>query len=115
MTRNFYRNKKHNLRKYFINNTVKNKEQFPHFRQYFKSKHPALIVGEQFDKVKKIEEWKYRKVMHGEKDGRHHNETIIPNPDPTDSEPMNIARRVRHDSKQNFSSWKYPWKYPKKQ
>ena len=89
-------------------------EQFPHFRKYYKSNHPALIVGEQFDEVKKIEEWKYRKVMHGYKDGRHNNETVIPNPNPNDPEPMNIVRRVRHDDKRNFSTWKYSWKYPKK-
>lgn len=23
-----------------------------------------------------------------------------------------IGKRVRHDEKKNFSTWKYPWKYP---
>lgn len=74
-----------------------------------KSKHPALIVDEHSEK-----EYKYRKVMHNERDGRHLNEKVYPNPDKSDSRPMYIAKRKRHDSKENFSKWKYPWKYPKK-
>lgn len=82
---------------------------YPHFRYYKKSKHPALIVGEQ-----PIDEYRYRKVMHGEKDGRHSNEKISPNPNPKDKNPMYIAKRVRHDKKQNFNETPLPWKYPKK-
>ena len=26
----------------------------------------------------------------------------------------NVAKRVRHDEKKHFSTWKYPWKLPKK-
>ncbi len=37
---------------------------YPHFRYYKPSKHPALIVAEHSE-----EEYKYRKVMHSEKDG----------------------------------------------
>lgn len=51
--------------------------------------------------------------MHGEKDGRHTNETIFPNPDPNDNDPMNIAKRVRHDEKRFFGNFPLPWKYPK--
>ena len=90
-------------------NKQEEKETFPHFRKYRPSKHPALIVGEHSP-----EEYRYRKVMHGDRDGRHLNERIYPNPNPLDKEPMHIVRRVRHDKKDNFSKWKYPWKYPGK-
>lgn len=88
-------------------------EKFPHFRKYFKSGHPTLIVGEQKAENNR-EEWRYRKVMHAERDGRHFNEVVTPNPNKNDPRPMHIARRVRHDDKENFSKWKYPWQYPKK-
>ena len=52
--------------------------------------------------------------MHSERDVRHLNEKVYPNPDPTDKKPMYIAKRVRHDDKKHFSSWTYPWKYNKK-
>ena len=48
---------------------AKDKEKYPHFRYYKKSKHPALITGEHSK-----EEYKYRKVMHSEKDGKRNNE-----------------------------------------
>ena len=82
---------------------------YPHFRYYKKSNHPALIVGEQPE-----EEYKYRKVMHGEKDGKRTNEMVYPNPDPKDPEPMYIGKRVRHDKKNNFENQPLPWRYPKK-
>lgn len=85
------------------------KAPYPHFRYYKKSGHPALIVGEQ-----PIDEYRYRKVMHGEKDGKRTNETVFPNPDPTDKEPMHIGKRVRHDKMENFEARPLPWKYPKK-
>lgn len=84
-------------------------ETFPHFRKHLKANHPALIVGE-----KSKEEYTYRKVMHGEKDGRHLNEEVRPNPNKKDKKPMYIAKRVRHDPKEKFSTWTYPWEYPKK-
>ena len=93
------------------NNKNKTKEKYPHFRYYLKSKHPALIVGEQISK-KNGEEYKYRKVMHGEKDGRHWNEEVFPNPKPGDNRPMHIAKRVRHDKKTNFEPYALSWKYP---
>ena len=52
--------------------------------------------------------------MHGEKDGRHLNEIVKPNPKKGDKEPMYISKRVRHDEQRFFSKWKYPWKYKKK-
>ena len=90
---------------------------YPHFRYYNKSKHPALIVGERKrTEVGKapVDEYKYRKVMHGAKDGRHLNEKVYPNPDPHDPEPMYITRRERYDDKENFEERPLPWKYPKK-
>ena len=93
---------------------------YPHFRYYKKSKHPALIVGEQkgFKQtpqgVKDIDEYKYRKVTHSERDGRHLNEKVYPNPNPKDNNPMYIGKRVRHDEKENFEEYPLPWKYPKK-
>lgn len=94
---------------------------YPHFRYYKKSKHPALIVGEQKGKKtdkqgneRETEEYRYRKVMHGEKEGGRTNETVFPNPNPNDPEPMRIAKRVRHDDKENFDPKPLPWKYPKK-
>ena len=82
---------------------------YPHFRYYKKSKHPALIVGEQ-----PVDEDKYRKVMHGEKDGSRNNEIVYPNPDKRDNEPMYIGKRTRHDKKDNFENVPLPWKYPQK-
>ena len=85
------------------------KETYPHFRKYKKSNHPALIVSE-----KSKTEYNFRKVTHSERDGRHLNEKVYPNPDKKDNKPMYIAKRVRYDNKNNFSNWVYPWKYPKK-
>ena len=52
--------------------------------------------------------------MHGEKEGGRNNERVYPNPDPTDKEPMYIARRVRHDKMTTFRDKPLPWKYKKK-
>ena len=83
------------------------KETFPHFRRYKKNNHPAMIVAE-----RSADEYEYRKVMHSERDGRHLNEKVFPNPDPTDKEPMYIGKRVRHDKKIFFGKI-LPWKYKK--
>lgn len=80
------------------------KENFPHFRKHNTSNHPALITGEHSEK-----EYDYRKVMHGEKDGRHRNEKVSPNPNPKDPKPMYIGKRERHDEKNKFGE-KLPWK-----
>lgn len=85
------------------------KETFPHFRYYKKSKHPALIIGEQ-----PVDEYKFRKVMHSEREGGQPNEKVYPNPNPKDPKPMYIGKRVRHDKKTQFESYKLPWNYPKK-
>ena len=85
---------------------MKKKDVFPHFRRYKKSNHPALITGEFSEK-----EYKYRKVMHSEKDGRHLNEKVYPNPNPKDKKPMFIGKRVRHDKKRYFGK-RLPWKIP---
>lgn len=81
-------------------------DKYPHFRKYLKSGHPALITGEYSDI-----EYDYRKVTHSEREGRHLNEKVFPNPNLNDKEPMYITKRTRHDKKKNFSSWIYPWKY----
>ncbi|MDE7165064.1 MAG: hypothetical protein K2O04_06580, partial [Clostridiales bacterium] len=83
-------------------------ETFPHFRHYLKSNHPALILGEL-----EPDEYKYRKVTHSEREGRHLNEKVEPNPDPTDDRPMYIVKRQRHDKKKHFGK-RLPWKPPKK-
>lgn len=80
---------------------------YPHFRYYKKNKHPALIVGEQ-----EIDEYRFRKVMHAEKDGNRTNEKVEPNPNPKDTEPMYIGKRIRHDKKEFFEDKPLPWKYP---
>ena len=112
------------IRKSYVEKLAKEKRRievaYPHFRFYRKSNHPALIIGEQKGSkqtaqgVKEVDEYKFRKVMHGEKDGRHLNEIIYPNPNPKDNRPMYITKRVRHDDKNNFENSPLPWKYPKK-
>lgn len=82
---------------------------YPHFRYYKKSKHPALIVGEQ-----PVDEYRYRKVMHSEYDGKRKNEVVYPNPNPKDNDPMCIGKRIRHDKKDCFENKPLPWIYPKK-
>lgn len=89
------------------NGKPKSKPKYPHFRYYKPSKHPALITAEHSK-----DEYKYRKVMHSEKDGRHFNEKLYPNPNPKDSKPMYIGKRVRHDKKTKFEKQILPWKYP---
>lgn len=86
----------------------KTKSKFPHFRKYYKSGHPALIVGEEKSNQKDM--WKFKKVMHEPKDGRHLNDEVSPNPNKKDPRPMYIGRRVRKDEKKHFSPWKYKWK-----
>ena len=89
---------------------------YPHFRYYRKSKHPALIVGEQTANKnnKTVEEYRYRKVTHSQIEGGRNNDMVYPNPNPKDTEPMYITKRVRHDEKDNFENKPLPWKYPKK-
>ena len=87
------------------------KEEFPHFRKYNKSNHPALITGEHNE-----DEYQFRKVTHSVKEGSKNNEKVEPNPNPLDPRPMYIVKRKRHNKKKFFSKRKYPWKYrpPKK-
>ena len=101
-------------------NSVRVEAPYPHFRYYKKSHHPALIIGEQKGekkddkgKIHITDEYRYRKVMHGEKDGARNNEKVYPNPNPKDPKPMYIGKRVRHDEKKNFENLPLPWKYPK--
>lgn len=101
-----------NNKKFSKNNNGHLKAPYPHFRYYRKSGHPTLIVGEQNSADK--DEYRYRKVMHSEKDGRHLNEKVEPNPNRKDKKPMYIGKRVRHDDIHNFEDRPLPWKYPKK-
>ena len=87
----------------------KTKEKFPHFRRYKKSGHPALILSEDTNK-----KYKFRRVTSSEFSGHHRNERIEPNPDKRRRTPMYIVKQRQSDYKKNFSTWKYPWKFPKK-
>ncbi len=85
--------------------------EYPHFRNYKKSKHPALIL--ELTKHNKTDEavYAYRDVTHSKVKSY---DEIVPNPDPSDSKPMRINSRVRFDVPENFSDKPLPWKYPKK-
>ena len=87
----------------------KAKENFPHFRHYKKSGHPALILSNDGD-----DKYKFRRVTSSEFSGHHRNEKIEPNPDKRRSTPMYIVKQRQSDFKKHFSTWKYSWKYPKK-
>ena len=87
--------------------TGKVKETFPHFRKYFKSNHPALILKEEG------EDYHFRRVTSSEYSGHHKNEKVEPNPDKTRTTPMYIVKNKQKDKKKRFSPWKYPWKYKK--
>ena len=96
------------IRVSYARKAERKESEYPHFRRYKVSDHPALIIKEHSN-----DEYDYRKVTHSEKDGRHLNEMVYPNPDPTDKDPMYIVKRVRHDKKNKFGK-RLPWKYPKK-
>lgn len=112
------------IRKSYVEKSAKANRRieaaYPHFRYYKKSKHPALIIGEQKcvketgQGAKEIDEYRYRKIMHSDKDGERKNEMVYPNPNPKDDRPMYIGKRVRHDDKENFNECPLPWKYPRK-
>lgn len=85
---------------------MKKKQGFKkHFRKYFKSNHPALIVGEE------KEDYKFRRVTSSALSGHHKNEKVFPNPDKSRKTPMFIVKQEQKDKKNRFSKWKYPWKY----
>ena len=87
-------------------------DKYPHFRQYKKSGHPALI--ELLTKHNKTGEdvYGYRDVTHSKYRGRHMNQEIDPNPDRTDPKPMYIRKGRKFDSPENFSDLPLPWEYP---
>lgn len=103
-----YKNNDYHTKNYVEYDKPNEKQIYPHFRRYNKSGHPAMITGEYSS-----DEWNYRKVTHSDKDGRHLNQKYYPNPNPLDSKPMYVAKRVRHDDKVNFSKWRYKWKIKK--
>jgi len=88
---------------------MSNKDKYPHFRYYIKSKHPVLIIGENSEG-----EYLFRKVTSSERDGGRPNEKIEPNPDPTRTTPMYIGKRIRHDKKKFFDKRILPWTLPNK-
>ncbi len=106
------------IRRYYAKKAAKKKTgrveaPYPHFRYYKKSRHPALIVGEQ-NTEQNEEEYRFKKATHSPTEGRHKNDKIEPNPDPTDNKPMYIVRRERHDLKENFEDKPLSWRPPKK-
>ena len=92
-----------------VNKRQSAKETFPHFRYYFKSRHPALILKEEDS-----EKYRFRRITTSELSGHHKNEKVDPNPDRTRSTPMYIVKAEQTDKKKRFSPWKYPWVYSKK-
>ncbi len=87
---------------------LKRESEYPHFRHYTKSGHPALILDSENG------DYKFRRVTSAEKSGHHKNEKVEPNPDNRRKTPMYIVKAVQKDKKKAFSKWKYPWKYLKK-
>lgn len=85
--------------------------EYPHFRKYTKSKHPALIVGSA--KIEKQDDgYLYRKTSHSSKMSKK-SEKVYPNPNPKDPKPMYIEKRKRADYRNKFGP-KLPWKFPQK-
>lgn len=75
-----------------------------HFRDYYKSQHPAFITGE--DK----ENYHFHRTTSSEFDGHHKNLMLYPNPDKNKTTPMCIVKRKEVDNKKRFSKKKKPWK-----
>lgn len=67
-----------------------------HFRIYYKSNHPAYIVGEE----KKY--YYFHRVTSSSKSGHHSNWKIDPNPDPSKHTPMYIIKAEQKDQKKRF-------------
>ena len=67
-----------------------------HFRVYFKSNHPAYIVGEDGDF------YYFHRVTSSPKSGHHTNIKIYPNPDPRKNTPMYIVKTKQKDKKKRF-------------
>ncbi len=86
--------------------------EFPHFRKYKRSNHPALIIG--LAKIKKeADGFLYRKTSHSPGVSKKKCDKIDPNPNPNDNRPMYIEKRKRADFKFRFGE-KLNWKFPQK-
>lgn len=85
---------------------------FPHFRNYKRSKHPALIVGHA-TKNKHRDSYMFRKVSHSTNMTQRGYEVVKPNPNPKDPDPMYIENKKRVDYKEKFGK-RLPWEYPQK-
>ena len=70
----------------------------PHFRIYYKSGHPAYIVGETKDS------FYFHRVTSSPKSGHHSNWKVDPNPDKRRKTPMYIVHQQTKDLKIYFSS-----------
>ena len=86
--------------------------EFPHFRIYKRSKHPALILNHA-TKDREDDSFLYRKTSHSKGLTKGGFTTVSPNPNPKDKNPMYIENKKRVDYKIKFSK-KLPWKFPKK-
>lgn len=69
-----------------------------HFRIYYKSQHPAYIVGETNDS------FYFHRVTSSPKSGHHTNWKIVPNPDKRRKTPMYIVHQQSIDLKTYFSN-----------
>ena len=69
-----------------------------HFRIYYKSGHPAYIVGETKDS------FYFHRVTSSQKNGHHSNWKITPNPDKRRKTPMYIVHQEQKDLKEYFSN-----------
>ena len=86
--------------------------EFPHFRKYKRSNHPALIVGSATIK-KNDDGFLYRKTSHSPGVSKRSSEKVSPNPNPKDPNPMYIEKRKRADYRHKFGE-KLNWKLPQK-
>ncbi len=85
--------------------------EFPHFRMYRKSKHPAMIVGDATINKDK-DGYLYKKTSHSTGLTKRGFDVLSPNPDPKDDRPMFVEKRKRKDYKFKFGP-KLPWRKPK--
>ena len=74
-----------------------------HFRHYFKSGHPAYIVGE--DK----NSYDFHRVTSSSRNGHHSNWKVDPNPDRSRGKPMYIIHQEETDGKVYFGRKPLPY------
>ena len=85
---------------------------YPHFRKYKKSRHPALLVGEDRKNRNVVI---FHRTSHESSVARKKGFFVIsPNPKPGDSRPMYVEKKKRADEKKFFSPRPYTWKIKNK-